>query len=228
MNNYRHEYKYLIDAVQRQLLTCRAAAAMLPDPHAGSDGTYLIRSLYFDDLRNTCLRENEAGTDPRSKFRMRYYNDDPQRIRLEKKSKFRGMTRKDSCPLTPDEAAKLAAGDIPAPNGSMSPVKRRLLLEMQTRGMLPKVIVTYRRAPFVYPAGNVRVTFDTGLTSSDETSRFLTGDYRQRPVLAPGSCVLEVKWDELLPLHIKSLLARDTLQWTAFSKYYQCRVCGLN
>ena len=104
--------------------------------------------------------------------------------------------------------------------------KRRLLLELISHGMLPKVIVTYRRIPFIYNAGNVRITFDGDITSSDETSRLLTRDYRQRPVLPPGKSILEVKWDELLPLHIKSMMQLDTLQWSTFSKYYTCRLIG--
>ena len=225
MDKYRHEYKYLIDGGQRAILLLKASAIMRRDPHAGSDGSYLIRSLYFDDLNDTCFRQNEAGTDPRAKYRVRYY-DDLSFIRLEKKSKRRGLTRKVSCSLSPEEAERLAAGDIPEVRGDMPEEKRALLWEMAKRGMIPKVIVTYRRIPFVYPAGNVRVTFDEGITSSDEIAAFLTGDYRQRPVLPPGRSVLEVKWDELLPSHIKELLQLDTLRWSTFSKYYTCRLAG--
>ena len=188
MNSFRHEYKYVIDAAQRQILLIRASGLMQRDVHAVPDGAYLIRSLYFDDDRDTCFYENQSGTDPRSKFRIRYYN-----------------------PVTV----------------GMSDDKKRLLLEWQRRALRPKVIVTYRRIPFVYPAGNVRVTFDEGITSSDETRRFLTQDYRQRPVLPLGQSILEVKWDGLLPLHIKDMMQLDTLRWSAFSKYYTCRCIHL-
>lgn len=223
MNSYRHEYKYVIDASQRQILLIRASGLMPRDTHAGSDGGYLIRSLYFDDDRDTCFYENESGTDPRSKFRIRYYNDDAAAPRLEKKSKRHGMTRKESCSLTQDEANILTEGGIVPVESGMPDDKKRLLLELQRRRLKPKVIVTYRRIPFVCTAGNVRVTFDEGITSSDETSRFLTHDYRQRPVMSLGQSILEVKWDEFLPLHIKGMMQLDTLQWSAFSKYYTCR-----
>lgn len=226
MNSYRHEYKYVIDAAQRQVLLIRASGLMQRDIHGGPDGAYLIRSLYFDDDRDTCFYENESGTDPRSKFRIRYYNNDTNVLRLEKKIKRHGMTRKDSCALTPDEAAILTEGGFPV-IGDMPADKKRLLLELQRRVLRPKVIVTYRRIPFVYTAGNVRITFDEGITSSDETKRFLMQDYRQRPVMPLGQSIFEVKWDELLPLHIKGMLQLDTLQWSAFSKYYTCRCIHL-
>ena len=98
---------------------------------------------------------------------------------------------------------------------------------MLLRHLKPKVIVTYERVPFVYPGGNVRVTFDQKITSSAELGAFLSGEYAQRPILPVGKSVLEVKWDELLPLHIKDALNMDTLQWSAFSKYYMCRILHL-
>lgn len=223
MNRYRHEFKYLIDSPTDSILQICAQGILIPDGHTGQDGTYFIRSLYFDDLHDSCMQENEAGTDPRSKFRIRYYGNDLSHIRLEKKSKSRGMTLKESCTLTPNECACFIGGNIPALDGTMSDTKRKLLLEMQLRHLQPKVIVSYERQPFVYPGGNVRVTFDRKLSSSSDISHFLSGNYRLRPILPLGSSILEVKWDELLPLHIKDGLGMNRLQWTSFSKYYMCR-----
>ena len=98
--------------------------------------------------------------------------------------------------------------------------------QMRLKGLQPVVIVDYVREAYIHPAEHVRITFDGDITSSDETSRLLTRDYRQRPVLPPGKSILEVKWDELLPLHIKSMMQLDTLQWSTFSKYYTCRLIG--
>ena len=223
MSRYRHEYKYLIDAGQEGILRVRTAAILRPDPHVRSDGSYLIRSAYFDDLHDTCLEENLAGTDPRSKFRIRYYNCDTGRLTLEKKSKRRGMCLKESCSLTEGECRALLAGDTPPVSPDAPPIKKALLTELFRRGLAPKVIVTYERIPFVYEGGNVRVTFDRRLTSSNDVGRFLTGGYAQRPVLPTGHCVLEVKWDEALPRFIRDVLTLDGLTWTAFSKYYMCR-----
>jgi hypothetical protein len=88
---------------------------------------------------------------------------------------------------------------------------------------MPKVIATYERIPFVYSGGNVRITFDRKLTSSNELNRFLSGDYMERPVLAAGNSIMEVKWDEVMPRHIKDTLKLENLNWTAFSKYSMCR-----
>jgi len=205
-------------------LQIKASGILHRDSHVNADGSYWIHSLYFDDDQNSCMLENENGTDPRSKFRIRYYNDDIESLRLEKKSKRRGMTFKESCSITPDECLRMINGEGIPNISEYSDMKKKLLLEIVLRRLKPKVIVIYERIPFVYAGGNVRVTFDRALSSSGDIEKFLKRKRRNRPVFALGQSVLEVKWDEVLPLHIKEVLQLDTLSWTAFSKYHMCRV----
>lgn len=227
MDRYRHEFKYQISKAEECILMLRASGVAMRDSHADAGGSYTIRSLYFDDASDSCLQENLAGTDPRSKFRIRYYNRDAGKLRLEKKSKTRMMTLKKSCSITEAECLCLMDGRIPEITPEMPPRKQQLFLEMLLRDLKPKVIVTYNRVPFIYPGGNVRITFDQEITSSSQVGKFLTGDYAQRPILPMGSSILEVKWDEILPMHIKNTLKMDSLQWTAFSKYCMCRTFHL-
>lgn len=53
---YRHEFKYLCSSAELAVLRVRLFGLMQPDPHVGTDGMYRIRSLYFDDCQDTCLR----------------------------------------------------------------------------------------------------------------------------------------------------------------------------
>ena len=96
------------------------------------------------------------------------------------------------------------------------------------KNLLPKVIVSYERIPYIYQVGNVRVTFDRHITASNEVSRFLMGDYNRRPILPQGESVMEVKWDEIMPQFIKEYMQLDSLQWCTFSKYYLCRKYNTN
>ncbi|MEH2958998.1 polyphosphate polymerase domain-containing protein [Candidatus Merdisoma sp. JLR.KK006] len=227
MNRYRHEYKYMINKMEEEILILQAAGLLERDCHTAPGGAYMVRSLYFDDYDDSCLFDNENGSDLRSKFRMRYYNNDQEYVRLEKKSKVHGMTKKESCLLDQEECRQLVNGTIPTIASGLSAKKKRLFLEMQFRNMIPKAIVSYERIPFVYAAGNVRITFDRKITSSNDTAYFLEGGYSERPILSQGFSILEVKWDELLPPLIKEVMQMDSLQWTAFSKYYMCRIYHL-
>ena len=220
---FRHELKYQITDAQVQLLKNRITHLIPPDRHAGPSGTYTIRSLYFDDYEDRCLRENEDGTDPREKFRIRIYNHSTDRIMLECKRKERGKTHKTSCPLTVEQTRLLMAGK-PLPDiGTQHPVLRKLTMLMLTRRMHPVVIVEYDRIPYVYKNGNVRITLDTNIRSSAAVGSFLDETIQSRPVLGLGQQLLEVKYDEYLPDFIYRSLQLHSLRQTAFSKYYVCR-----
>lgn len=225
---YRHELKYLISAAEVPLLKSRIAHLMTPDRHAGADGVYNISSLYFDDYRNRCYYENENGTDPREKFRIRIYNHSTGRVTLECKRKERGKTFKTSCPLTMEQAQQLVRGKPLEITGDMHPLLRKLTLQMRTALLKPVVIVEYDRIPYVCKTGNVRVTFDMGMASRCDLEDFLSGTGPRRPIMPAGQCLMEVKYDEFLPDVIYRALNLQRLRQTAYSKYYLSRKYALH
>ena len=83
-NGYRHEFKYLISAESADLLRRRLPHWAGRDPHAGPNGQYAIRSLYFDDPELSALREKTSGVRDRVKYRIRCYNGDYSFLKLEK------------------------------------------------------------------------------------------------------------------------------------------------
>jgi hypothetical protein len=225
---YRHELKYLVSAAQIPLLKTRIASLMQRDPHAGKDGIYTIRSLYFDDYCNRCYYENENGTDPREKYRIRIYNHSDQKISLECKRKERGKTLKTACPLTRQQTEQLIRGEPPMVTEEIPPLLRKFAVEMKTRRLRPVVIVEYERIPYIYKNGNVRVTFDTQIASSSDVEDFFSETLSKRPVMPVGQQLLEVKFDEYLPDFIYRNLNLNRLQQTAFSKFYLCRKYSLH
>lgn len=227
MEKSRHEYKFQIDEKDIALLTGRIGAIMRKDFHAAERGFYHIRSIYFDDFADTCYYQNEAGTDPRAKYRIRIYNAEDKAVRLEKKVKQNGKTRKYSAPLTREQATTLIEGrTLPMDNASFEAypeLLKQFLVLMCTRRMQPKVMVVYDRIPYVDSRGNVRVTFDRNIAASTDYAHFFEKDLIKEPVLPKGIHLLEVKYDEFLPAHIKARLDIGHLRQTTFSKYYLCR-----
>jgi len=224
---FRHERKFLLPAPRAALLRARLSAVMRPDPHAGPAGSYHIRSLYFDDLHDSCLTEGISGTDPREKYRIRFYDGKQDVIHLERKRKERGLTSKENCLLTVEQAEILASGRY-LPDAEDSPaVLRALCLEMRGRGMRPVITVDYDRTPFILPEGNVRITFDTNLASSPPPRDLFSEDLPKRAVFPTGTVLLEVKYDAFLPDLLTALLHTEDLRQTAFSKYVLCRKYAL-
>jgi hypothetical protein len=99
----------------------------------------------------------------------------------------------------------------------------RFIILQNTKGLKPKVIVDYKRVPYIESAGNVRITFDSQLASSKRIEKFLDGDFASRPIMPIGMLLMEVKYDEFLPDFIYDTLQLNHLTQSAFSKYYLCR-----
>ncbi len=229
--DYRVEDKYIIYEDQIAYLKMKLGQIMEKDVHSSGEG-YLIRSVYFDDLGDSALLENEAGVDERSKFRIRSYNMDDSFVRLEEKSKKRGYTHKESAVMSRDTARVLihtagSAGRAALASGCLLSEKgflfKKLYTYMNTRLLCPVNIVEYEREAYVEKAGNVRITFDRNIAASDEVERFFERDLHGIPVMERGAHILEVKYDELLPDHIRKIIDNGSLQRTAFSKYTMAR-----
>lgn len=220
---FRHEIKHEINYSDMLIIRQRLRAVAYPDPHA-VNGRYFIRSLYFDNPADKALMEKVNGMSRREKFRIRYYNGDPSVIHLEKKSKADHLGNKQSAPLTKEQAQRIADGDTEWMIDSQFPLIRELYAKMQTEGIAPKTIVDYTREPFIYPAGNVRVTLDYDIRSGLRCIDFLNPACVTVPV--SDAIILEVKWDAFLPDIIRDAVALADRREGAFSKYAACRIYG--
>ena len=138
---YRHELKYVSSEMELALVKGRLDHLISLDSHVKEKGIYSIRSLYFDDYDGRCYDENESGSDPREKFRIRIYNGSASKITLELKKKERNKTLKLSCPLTEEQCRTLMKG-VPLPmRPDYPPLLQKLLLQMRTRLLRPVIIV---------------------------------------------------------------------------------------
>ncbi len=219
---FRHEYKHQINLSDIYGLRTRLSAVAKHDENSGGDGTYFVKSLYFDNYMDKALREKIDGVNKREKFRIRYYGTDTSFIRLEKKSKISGLCNKESCPVTAEECQKIIDGDIGFMKDSEFELMRELYSKMKYQLLRPKCIVAYTRESFVYPPGNVRVTLDMNICGSNNVKEFLNPDL---PFLQTyHESVLEVKWDEYLPQIIRDCVQVKSRRSTAFSKYAAIRM----
>lgn len=219
---YRVEQKYIITEDKAAYLKYKLEQLMEYDSHA-KEGSYRIRSLYFDDFRDSFLEQNQEGNDFRQKYRIRTYNNSKEVIHLEIKKKEFGFTSKQKEELTLKECNDLIFRRQWSLPGNAGEVKKRFYGNICLRGLRPVQIVEYERIPFVEQKGNVRVTLDKFITGSSEVESFWEDILPCIPVLPTGHHILEVKYDEFIPDEIKKILNEVYLVKTAFSKYYYAR-----
>lgn len=224
---YRHELKFQISPADYFAIRQRIFPLMQKDPHARSDGLYLIRSIYFDNFDDKALREKVNGVALREKFRIRYYNDDFSYITLEKKIKHNNLCLKKDARISIEEYTSILSGKADFLSEQSPALVKELFQKMQTEMLRPKVMVSYVREPFIYQAGNVRVTFDSCIRTSLFQQDFLNSKIQDISATeCPQDIVLEVKYDAFLPEIIADLLQLQDIRQQAFSKYAACRKYG--
>ncbi len=226
-NKYRHELKFSVSKADYLAIRSRVRTVMKPDPHTDENGLYTIRSIYFDNPDDKALKEKLNGIQKREKFRIRYYNDDFSFITLEKKIKHNNLCMKLDADISEDECRDILNGRTEHINGHPNMLVRELAVKMKTQQLRPRVLVSYVREPYIYAAGNVRVTFDSKIRTSLFHREFL--EQNVQDISATDSVqdmILEVKYDEYLPDIISCLIQTEGIRQQAFSKYGVCRRFG--
>ncbi len=214
---WRNELKHELNNCDFIRVDSFVKAVAKVDEHAGSNGYYKIRSLYFDNVYDKALCEKQDGLNEREKFRIRIYNDDPSIIKLEKKMRYEGKSLKVSCEINKDECDKIISGDT----GFMLGDKRELMCElyakMKSQQLRPYTIVDYTRKAYTYPAGNVRITFDYNLRTIQYSNNIFDNTLPTMPVY--DGIILEVKYDNFIPEIIGDIVRFSHRRTDSFSKY---------
>jgi SPX domain protein involved in polyphosphate accumulation len=182
----------------------------------------LIKSLYFDDRESSSYYEKLDGVLYRKKYRIRTYNDDEKFIRLEKKMKHNNMTAKEQMLISKDIYSKILNGkinEIDNPQGLLL----EFLNEYKNKGLVPSIIVGYHRIAFTYPISDVRITFDSHIQSGLYNYDLFNKNASNYTIIEYGKQVLEVKFNEVLPLHIANILNDIPTCREAVSKFAICR-----
>ena len=218
----RHELKHQISLQEDLVLAGRLRRLFHHDAHAGTDGTYRITSLYFDTPYDAALREKLDGVDRREKFRLRYYGERPDFLKLEKKWKVNGLCGKRSARLTLEEAERLLSGEDAFLLERGEPLLSELYHKLHGTLLRPRTVVCYDREAFLYAPGNVRVTLDRNLRTCRDSAGFLSpGSFPLKPLDALTA--LEVKYDAFLPDLVRLAVQTPDRRAGACSKYALCR-----
>lgn len=223
----RYECKYLLPIRRIDAFVTDLAPYVQRDPHSGDEG-YRVYSVYWDSPNLRCFWEKVEGLKDRRKVRFRSYEaggevfvEIKQRTdRTIQKRRVRWPAERVEAVLgweTEPAAADLAASD---------PVASEVLGLRYRERLAPRMAVQYRRRAFFarFEPG-LRITFDTRIQYSrrhlELNEPLATGSYMVDPRLA----VVEVKFDDRVPMWLIRAVQRHELKLERLSKY--CRAIDL-
>lgn len=217
----RHEIKSRVNAAEAAALRARLSAVMPRDRHAGPDGAYYIHSIYLDTPTRRALMEKQVGVPKRDKYRIRYYNEDREHFRLERKSKVGSLCDKVGCSLNRSEVDRLMQGNILWMQTDDRRLVREVYLKMRQELLFPSVQVHYKREPFIYGPGNVRVTLDSEIRTGIFDTDFLDPTQPRIRTQSDDFVLVEVKFDAYLPEVIRDVV-QSHCRAHSFSKFEAC------
>ena len=141
--------------------------------------------------------------------------------------KQNNLCRKLSEEITEDECRSILDDKIDWMIEHSSELIREFYCKMKIQQLRPGAVVSYLREPYVYEAGNVRVTFDSKIRTSLYHKNCLENEIEDIPATdSPNQIVMEIKYDTFLPKVIQTLVQTDGIRQQAFSKYGMSRRFG--
>lgn len=220
----RLECKYVLDAATRADVEAALQPYLRLAGHAKhGDGTYAVRSLYFDDPVWSAFHAKLDGLRSRSKFRLRTYarsEHDQAPWFLEQKGRQDGVVWKHRAPLSRTFDPCLRGDALTAAilaNTAPGPVRERFEFAVLRQRLAPVVLVDYRRRPYAGAfAPDFRVTFDDFVTGT-ATDRLFGAMPAPRQLL-PGCSVLEIKFQHAVPAWFHAVVQSRELQRRSLSK----------
>lgn len=219
----RKELKYVIKIEEFMRMQTKLKLLMTADTH-GVNGEYLVRSQYFDSLNDRDLQDNLEGVMEKRKIRVRMYSHDITGAKLEYKCKSGAEGRKYSIPLSKEEVLLMEQHEYDFLLERKEELAGWLYTKMTGQLYRPKTIIEYDRVAYLYPASDVRVTFDKNLRASVcplgicEESSFVI------PLMSPEEGILEVKYHDFFPYALKVIFKELNQQTQAYSKYTDSRL----
>lgn len=218
----RTELKYIVGVEDFLRLRRSLESVLVPDTHM-EPGGYLVRSLYFDSLYDRDVRMVEDGILEKGKIRIRLYDPEIPRARLEYKIRRQTRGKKLGLDLTREEVRRLESMDYSVLENRPEPFADIIRARMMMWAYCPKTIVQYRRTAYVFAPGDIRITFDRDLRTSASPAGLWDRDPCPIPILPPDTGVLEVKSRDVMPSLIRQLLAPLDSLPGASSKYAMAR-----
>jgi hypothetical protein len=232
----RREFKFLVPESIAQDIATAARSVCELDSHAGPDGSYAIRSLYFDNMNRDLFWANEREQDDRFKARVRCYPTDDQKMGdfawLEIKRRVLDMIVKTRVSVPMENWVEVVRSVTGLRQVDWMPGRKKLgarfVRKVHTHHLEPTILVEYDREAYVSTVDEyARLTLDRHVRCQLQdrysleaiAGRWRAVDHSARTLTVEPMCIVECKFGALIPRWMMVLVQRFELLRYSFSKY---------
>ncbi|MDH3444733.1 MAG: polyphosphate polymerase domain-containing protein [Deltaproteobacteria bacterium] len=217
----RFELKYIVRRDVADKFIRSLDGYVYTDPNCNDEGGYPIYSLYCDSPGLSLFWEKIEGIKYRRKVRIRRYGNFQDAF-LEIKQRVDRTLQKRRVKWPLDQAAETfcSGHELDGFVQKYDPVSAEIFFLWNYYGLMPRMAISYRRrAFFAVFETDLRITFDTRVQyhsqDLDILSPFQSGKY----VIEPELVIIEIKFNERVPLWLCKIIAKFGLQHIRLSKY---------
>ena len=215
---YRSENKYVLSKDKLSNLKFKLDKVLSRDDNS-KKGPYIVRSLYFDSINNIDFNTKMAGTEIRKKIRIRTYDPNSKKCKLEMKQKNGDLQHKISIWISKDDAIELIHKNYSVLLKYIDENEdaKMIYTTMMFGCYVPVVMVEYDRVAYTYGLYNTRITMDMNVRASESNFNL----FDENPIYTPviDDTILEIKYDGKLMGFLAEIFKPYKLNRISVSKY---------
>jgi hypothetical protein len=193
---------------------------MKPDKYCKDGNFYTIYNIYYDTESESVIRKSTSKPYYKEKMRLRTYSlsDENAPYFLEIKKKINKVVSKRRISLSREDGEYFnKEGKLP--KSSSGQIVNELQYYLNTYEIKPNVFLRYERyALFGIDDSALRVTFDQNILARRDKLSFAEGDGGEY-VLPADKYLMEIKFENAMPLWLCNILSSMKIYPTSFSKY---------
>ncbi len=212
----RYELKYIITNEQRDIILLDSAPFIRADEY----GNTTIRNVYFDTDDYRVIRHSIEKPVYKEKLRIRSYDraNTDSTVFVEVKKKYNGVVYKRRAALS-ERDALLWISEHKKPADSTQITEEIDYFINFYPGLHPAAFLSYEREAYYGINDNgFRLTFDKNVLFRDDRLS-LEEEPDGLPLLPENRVLMEIKCAGAVPLWMVSILSREKIYKTSFSKY---------
>jgi hypothetical protein len=221
----RREEKYPLSLIDMSRYKAQFSAILTTDKFS-QNGSYMVRSLYFDTPDDRDFFDKLKEQNLRRKIRLRIYSPYDTKAKLELKQKENIFQKKRSLTISREDAVELINSNYSVLLKYDDDFAREIYSIMCMYAYKPKSIVEYQRYALMAKENNIRLTFDSEIRATESSFDLFSENLPLNPVFPKDKVVFEVKYDKFLLGYISNIVSTINVKNITSSKYCLSRTIG--